>query len=116
MARCQCGHSSSFRREGRLYFQCTSCRYQCSVISGTTFEASKLWLSRWFLAIHLLTFLQADGCEYLTGQNIAIDGGHHLAAPSTFAALGKLTPEDWAEAKAIVRSRAEKEKSQRSTG
>ena len=65
---------------------------------------------------NLLTFLQADGCEYLTGQNIAIDGGHHLAAPSTFAALGKLTPEDWAEAKAVVRGRAEQEKAQRSTG
>lgn len=65
---------------------------------------------------NLLTFLQADGCEYLTGQNIAIDGGHHLAAPSTFAALGKLTPDDWAEAKALVRGRAEQEKAQRSTG
>ncbi len=32
---------------------------------------------------NLLTFLQADSCDYLTGQNIAIDGGHHLAAPST---------------------------------
>ncbi len=65
---------------------------------------------------NLLTFLQADGCEYLTGQNIAIDGGHHLAAPSTFAALGKLAPEDWAEAKALVRGRAEQEKAQRSAG
>ena len=65
---------------------------------------------------NLLTFLQADGCDYLTGQNIAIDGGHHLAAPSTFAALGKLTPDDWAEAKALVRGRAEQEKAQRSTG
>lgn len=65
---------------------------------------------------NLLTFLQADGCDYLTGQNIAIDGGHHLAAPSTFAALGKLTPEDWSEAKAIVRGRAEQEKAQRAAG
>lgn len=65
---------------------------------------------------NLLTFLQADGCEYLTGQNIAIDGGHHLAAPSTFAALGRLTPEDWAEAKALVRGRATQEKAQRSAG
>ncbi len=65
---------------------------------------------------NLLTFLQADGCEYLTGQNIAIDGGHHLAAPSTFAALGKLTPADWAEAKALVRGKAEQEKKERSTG
>jgi NAD(P)-dependent dehydrogenase (short-subunit alcohol dehydrogenase family) len=65
---------------------------------------------------NLLTFLQSDACDYLTGQNIAIDGGHHLAAPSTFAALGKLTPEDWAEAKTLVRSRAEQEKAQRSAG
>ncbi len=52
---CGCGPSSSFRREGRLYFQCTACRHQCSVISGTIFEATKLPLSRWFLAMHLLT-------------------------------------------------------------
>ena len=52
---CGCGHSSSFRREGRLYFQCTACRHQCSLISGTIFEATKLPLSRWFLAMHLLT-------------------------------------------------------------
>ena len=52
---CGCSHSSSFRRAGRLYFQCTACRHQCSVISGTIFEATKLPLSRWFLAMHLLT-------------------------------------------------------------
>ena len=52
---CGCGQSSSFRREGRLYFQCTACRYQCSVISGTIFESTKLPLTRWFLAMHLLT-------------------------------------------------------------
>jgi NAD(P)-dependent dehydrogenase (short-subunit alcohol dehydrogenase family) len=64
---------------------------------------------------NLLMFLQADGCDYITGQNIAIDGGHHLAAPSTFAEMNALTPEDWAEAKRIVRGRAEQEKAQRST-
>jgi NAD(P)-dependent dehydrogenase (short-subunit alcohol dehydrogenase family) len=64
---------------------------------------------------NLMLFLQADGCEYLTGHNIAIDGGHHLAAPSTFAELGKMTTEDWAEAKAVVRAKAEQEKAQRST-
>ena len=30
--------SCSFRREGRLYWQCASCRHQCSVISGTIFD------------------------------------------------------------------------------
>ena len=65
---------------------------------------------------NLLTFLQSDGCDYLTGQNIAIDGGHHLASPSTFAELGALTAEDWAEAKQLVRARAVQEKAQRSAG
>ncbi len=64
---------------------------------------------------NLMTFLQADGCEYLTGQNIAIDGAHHLAAPSTFAELGQLTTEDWAEAKAVVRGKAVAEKAARGT-
>ena len=65
---------------------------------------------------NLLMFLQADGCDYLTGQNIAIDGGHHLASPSTFAELGALTAEDWAEAKQLVRAKAVEEKAQRSAG
>ena len=52
---CGCGHSSSFRREGRLYFQCAACHHQCSVTSGTIFEATKLPLSRWFIAMHLMT-------------------------------------------------------------
>ena len=62
---------------------------------------------------NLMLFLQSDGCEYLTGQNIAIDGAHHLAAPSTFAELGQLTPADWAEAREVVRGKAVQEKSQR---
>ena len=65
---------------------------------------------------NLLTFLLSDGCDYITGANIAIDGGHHLAAPSTFAEVGKLTAEDWAEAKTLVRGRAEQEKTQRHSG
>ena len=52
---CWCCHSSPSRREGRLYSQCTACRHHCSVSSGTIFEATKLGLSRWFLAMHLLT-------------------------------------------------------------
>jgi len=52
---CGCSVSSSFRREGRMYFQCAACRHQWSVISGTIFEATKLPLRLWFLAMHLLT-------------------------------------------------------------
>ena len=52
-----CGSSahSAFRRGTLLYLQCSACRFQCSLISGTIFEATKLPLTRWFLAMHLLT-------------------------------------------------------------
>ncbi len=53
--RCGATSHSEFRRETRLYFQCSHCRYQCSLVSGTIFEASKLPLPRWFLAMHLMT-------------------------------------------------------------
>jgi hypothetical protein len=52
---CDGKQHSTFRRETLLYLQCSSCRYQCSVISGTIFESTKLALTRWFLAMHLLT-------------------------------------------------------------
>ena len=46
---------SEFRRSTRLYFQCCACRHQCSLISGTIFESSKLSLPTWFVAMHLIT-------------------------------------------------------------
>jgi transposase-like protein len=46
---------SSFRRGRLLYRQCSACHFQCSVIAGTIFEATKLPLTVWFLAMHLLT-------------------------------------------------------------
>jgi transposase-like protein len=53
--RCQGSGHSEFRRQDRLYFQCSGCRYQCSLVSGTVFESSKLPLPSWFLAMHLMT-------------------------------------------------------------
>lgn len=53
--RCGGNWHSEFRRQDRLYFQCSGCRYQCSLVSGTVFEGSKLPLPTWFLAMHLMT-------------------------------------------------------------
>ena len=52
-----CGGAArtSFERGGLRYWQCGACAHQCSLISGTIFEASKLPLTRWFLAMQLLT-------------------------------------------------------------
>ena len=53
--RCGSVEHTTFRREGLLYFQCSGCRHQCSLIVGTIFESTKLALTQWFLAMHLLT-------------------------------------------------------------
>ena len=52
-----CDHRSHlrFRREGQIYYQCRACRHQTTLLSGTLLEATKLPLTTWFLAIHLLT-------------------------------------------------------------
>jgi hypothetical protein len=36
-------------------WQCSACRHQTSLISGTLFASTKLTLTRWFLALYLLT-------------------------------------------------------------
>ena len=53
----ECGASSrtAFRRQGRLYWQCSGCQHQCSLTSGTILQNTKLPLTVWFLAMHLLT-------------------------------------------------------------
>ena len=63
---------------------------------------------------NLVLLLQSDGCDYITGDTIAIDGAHHLAAPSTFAGLGKMTDEDWAKARDAAKAASATAKAQRS--
>jgi NAD(P)-dependent dehydrogenase (short-subunit alcohol dehydrogenase family) len=63
---------------------------------------------------NLLIFLMSDGCSYITGDTISIDGGHHLAAPSTFAGLSKLSPADWQRAREAIQASVRKEKETRS--
>lgn len=65
---------------------------------------------------NLITFLLSDGCNYLTGQTIAIDGAQHLAGPGTFADLTNLTPEQWQIARAAIAASTAKDKSQRAKG
>jgi len=52
---CGCRRHSSFLRDGLRYWQCSACREQTTVTCGTVFQATKLPLTSWFLAMHLLT-------------------------------------------------------------
>jgi len=62
---------------------------------------------------NLATFLMADGCDYLTGQTIAIDGGSHLAGGGNFWNLSQLSDDDWQSIRETIKSSNEKDKAQR---
>ncbi len=46
---------SRFLADGHWYWQCSHCRTQTTVRSGTLFHASRLPLTQWFQAIYLVT-------------------------------------------------------------
>lgn len=51
----ECGSSKYCTLTRRLVYQCNNCHHQTSLTSGTIFAATKLDLTIWFLAIHLIT-------------------------------------------------------------
>jgi transposase-like protein len=51
----ECGHTGYCALKSRRLFQCNACARQTSVTAGTIFAGSKLPLSVWFLAMHLIT-------------------------------------------------------------
>jgi len=53
------GRSHSFCAPKKL-FQCSVCRLQTSVRAGTVFQKSRTPLTKWFLAMHLLTCSKND--------------------------------------------------------
>lgn len=63
---------------------------------------------------NLILLLLSDGCDYITGETIVIDGGHHLAAPSTFAGLNKVTDAQWKTIRDAAQAASDKSKAQRS--
>jgi transposase-like protein len=50
-----CGHDRAWAHKARLIYECTACGKQHSLLAGTIFEQTKTGLSRWFLAIYLVT-------------------------------------------------------------
>ena len=62
---------------------------------------------------NLATFLMADGCEYLTGQTIAIDGAVHLATGGNYAPLSRLNDDDWAAVRNQVQTLNDKDRALR---
>ena len=50
-----CGHGLAWSHKRRLIEECAACGRQHSILAGTIFEQTKTGLSRWFLAIYLVT-------------------------------------------------------------
>src|SRR3954470_2692705 len=50
-----CGHDDSCTLKTKIVYECVACRKQHSLLAGTIFEQTKTGLSRWFLAIYLVT-------------------------------------------------------------
>ncbi len=63
---------------------------------------------------NLLVFLLSDGCDYLTGQTIAVDGGQHLAGPATFADLTRMSDAQWQAARDAIEQSSQRDKAKRS--
>ncbi|MBI1212336.1 MAG: SDR family oxidoreductase [Alphaproteobacteria bacterium] len=62
---------------------------------------------------NLATFLMADGCDYLTGETIAIDGGGFLGGGGNFSQLSKLGDADWEAIRGMIKSANEKDRAKR---
>ncbi|OGA60531.1 MAG: short-chain dehydrogenase [Betaproteobacteria bacterium RIFCSPLOWO2_12_FULL_65_14] len=65
---------------------------------------------------NLATFLMADGCEWLTGETVAIDGAGYLASGSGayFTQLDKLSDADWEKMRAAIKAQNDKDRAGRS--
>ena len=62
---------------------------------------------------NLATFLMADGCEWLTGETMALDGAGYLANGGAFAELDKLSDADWERMRAKIKAQNEKDRAGR---
>ncbi len=98
----RCGSSTHhvLHGEGRKTFQCGACRHQASVIAGTLFQATKLPLTIWFLAIYLIS-------QAKTGLSaLALKRQLGVSYPTAWPALPRspkptvpITPRSWPAAR-----------------
>jgi NAD(P)-dependent dehydrogenase (short-subunit alcohol dehydrogenase family) len=64
---------------------------------------------------NLAAFLMSDGCNWLTGQSIMMDGGSALATGGNFFELRNWTADQWQAARANIEGQNEKDRKQRTT-
>ena len=62
---------------------------------------------------NLATFLMADGCEWLSGETIAIDGAGYLATGAYFTELDRMSDADWQKARELIKAQNDKDRAGR---
>ncbi|MFV8834799.1 SDR family oxidoreductase [Aquisalimonas sp.] len=62
---------------------------------------------------NLSTFLLSDGCPWLNGQTIMMDGGGYLATGGNFYELREWTDQQWQDAREAIEAQNRKDRSQR---
>ena len=62
---------------------------------------------------NLAAFLMADGCEWLSGETIAIDGAGYLATGAYFTELDKMSDADWHQARELIKAQNDKDRAGR---
>ena len=62
---------------------------------------------------NLATFLISDGCEWLNGETITLDGGQSHATGSNFYALRHWSDAQWRQARDAIKAQNEKDKAAR---
>jgi hypothetical protein len=65
---------------------------------------------------NLATFLLSDGCRWLTGETIALDGAQAHASGGSFYELRHWDDARWQEARDAIKAQNEKDRAQRVPG
>jgi len=83
---------STFLADGRKYWQCSHCRAQTTVRSGTLFHSSKLPLTKWFQAIYLVTQNKNGLASFASAGAVVAEHGAIIVSPHRSSDLGVF---DW---------------------
>ncbi len=97
--RCAGKRCSRFQRHAQAYWQCSHCRQQSSLRSGTVFEHSRLPLTTWLLAMYLLSQSKTN-----------------LSALELMRHLGVSYPTAWRMKHTLMQAMAEREAGRRLGG
>jgi len=68
----RCGRVRHSWSPARRLFQCSDCRLQTSAKAGTIFHKSKTPLTKWFLAMHLITSAKNDISGLELGRQLGV--------------------------------------------